>query len=89
MLHIKLNQKLIHVNPIQDGGGAKIPPPVTPANARISPKNFLTFSFNPFATLVENFKDIPSASPQIIELEPRLPLKKSGFSGQILRKLRL
>ena len=26
---------------------------------------------------------------QIIELEPRPPLKKSGFSGQILIKLRL
>ena len=38
------------------GGGAKDSPtsfsPVTPTNVRISPKNFLTFSFNPFDTLV-------------------------------------
>ena len=43
-------------NAIQDGGGAKDSPtsfsPVTPTNVRISPKNFLTFSFNPFDTLV-------------------------------------
>ena len=28
--------------------------PVTSANVDISPKNFLNFSFNPFATLVQN-----------------------------------
>ena len=43
-------------NPIQDGGGQKDPPtsfsPVTSTNVRIKPQNFLTFSFNPFATLV-------------------------------------
>ena len=44
-------------NPIQDGGeggGAKRPinfSPVTSTNIGISHKNFLTFSFNPFATL--------------------------------------
>ena len=40
------------LNPIQDGEGQKAPPtsfsPVTSTNVRISPKNFLTFSFNPF-----------------------------------------
>ena len=44
------------VNPIQDGVGAKRPPssfsPVTSTNVGLSPQNFLTFSFNPFATLV-------------------------------------
>ena len=47
------------VNPIQDGvGGQKGPPPptsfspVTSTNVGISPQNFLTFSFNPFSTLV-------------------------------------
>ena len=53
------------LNPIQDGGGggggrdggaAKRPPTsfslATSADAEISPKDFLTFSFNPFATLV-------------------------------------
>ena len=38
------------------GGGQKDPPtsfsPVTSTNVGISPQNFLTFSFNPFATLV-------------------------------------
>ena len=36
---------------------------VTSANVGISPKNFLTFSFNPFATLVQNFKFVSSTSP--------------------------
>ena len=45
---------------------------VTSTNVGIDPQNFLTFSFNPFATLVKHFKAIPSASHQlqIIELEP-------------------
>ena len=34
--------------------------PVNSTNVNISPRNFLTFSFNPFPTLVENFKTIPS-----------------------------
>ena len=38
------------------GGGKKAPPTsfssVTSTNIGISPQNFLTFSFNPFATLV-------------------------------------
>ena len=38
------------------GGGQKGPPtsfsPVTSTNVRISPQNFLTFSFNPFDRLV-------------------------------------
>ena len=42
-------------NPIQDGG-KKTPStsffPVTSTNVVISPKNFLTFSYNPFITLV-------------------------------------
>ena len=44
-------------NPIQDRGWrAKRPPtsfcPVTSTNVGIRPQHFLTFSFNPFATLV-------------------------------------
>ena len=31
-------------------------PPVTSKNVGVSPQNFLTFSFNLLATLVENFK---------------------------------
>ena len=45
-------------NPIQDGGGGLKRPPstsfssITSANVGINPENFLTFSFNPFATRV-------------------------------------
>ena len=45
-------------NPIQDwnGGTQKGPPtsfsPVNSTNVGISPKNFVTFTFNPFPTLV-------------------------------------
>ena len=62
-------------NPIQDpgvGGGQKGPPtsfvPVTSINVGIVPQNFLTFSFNPFATLVQNFMFVPSASPKLLNL---------------------
>ena len=34
------------------GGGQKAFSPVTSTNVELSSKNFLTFSFNPFATLV-------------------------------------
>ena len=47
-----------NINPIQDpggGGGQKAPPtsfyPVTSTNVGISPKNFPTFSFDPFDIL--------------------------------------
>ena len=45
-------------NPIQDGGGGGqkgLPTSLSPVNSTnvgSSPQNFLTFSFNPFATLV-------------------------------------
>ena len=49
--------RIILINPIQDGGGRQKASctsfsPVTSTNVGISPKNFQTFSFNPFATLV-------------------------------------
>ena len=55
------------------GGGKKVPLPtsfssVTSTNVGFGPKNFLTFSFNPFATLVQNFKFVPSASPKLLNL---------------------
>ena len=56
------------LNPIQDGGQKGLPYQYFPCNfykRRISPKNFLTFSFNPFAMPVQNFKAIPSASPKL------------------------
>ena len=47
-------------------GGAKRTPtifsPATSTNVRINPQNFMTFSLNPFATPVQNFKAIPSVS---------------------------
>ena len=58
---------------------------VTSTNVRFGPQNFLTFSFNPFATLVENFKFVPSASPKLLNWNQDHP----DFSGQILNKLRL
>ena len=49
----------IRIDPIQDGnGGAKRPhpptsfSPVTSTNVGVSPENFLTFGFNPFAAMV-------------------------------------
>ena len=82
--------KILTLNRIQDwgvgegmgGGGLKRPPislsPVTFTNVGISPQNLLTFSFNPFATLLFNIKThlVPV---QIIELEPRPTLKKVVF----------
>ena len=66
------------------GGGKKAPPTsfssVTSGNVGISPKNFLTFSFNPFATLVLK-KVCTWCQSRITELKPRPPLQKSGFSG--------
>ena len=46
------------INPIQDRGGGQKGPlptsfsPVTSTNVGFGPQNFLTFSFNPFVTLV-------------------------------------
>ena len=56
-----------------EGGGTKSHPPtcfspVTSANVEISSQNFLTFSFNPFSTLVQNRTTIPSASTKLLSL---------------------
>ena len=73
---------VFNVNPIQDGGGKKAPPtsfsPVTSTNAETSPKNFLTFSFNAFVTLVWNFKFVTSASPKLLKLNQDHPSKKKN-----------
>ena len=65
--------------------------PVTSANVGFGHQNFLTFSFNPFATLVKNSKFVPSARPKLLNLsqDHAPPPKISDFSGQILIKLRL
>ena len=52
---INIKAKILFLNPIQDRGAKKPPTsfsPITPANVRISPQNFLTFILNPFVTLV-------------------------------------
>ena len=65
------------------GGGQKGPRtsffPVTSRNVGIGPYNFLTFSFNPFATLVQNFKFVPRASPKLLNLNQDTPQKKQFF----------
>ena len=55
------------LNPFEDGGQKRPLIPVTSTNVRISLKSFLTFSFNPFATLVQNFKAEPSAGPKLLK----------------------
>ena len=66
-----------------EGEGAKRPPtsffPVTSTNVGMGPYNFLTFSFNPFGTLVQNFKFLPSASPKLLNLNQDHPSKKAIF----------
>ena len=50
--------------------------PVTSTNVGFGPQNFLTFSFSPFATLVQGFKFVPSASPKLFNLNQDHPSKK-------------
>ena len=61
------------------GGDQKGPPtsfsPVTSTNVQLGPLNFLTFIFNPFATLVQNFKFLPSASLKLLNLNQNHPSK--------------
>ena len=59
------------------GGGQKGPQTFT--NVGISPQNFLTFSFNPFDRLVQNFKFVPCASPKLLNLNQNHPSKKPFF----------
>ena len=59
------------------GGGQKCPQ--TSTNVGISPQNFLTFSFNPFDRLVQNFKFVPCASPKLLNLNQDHPSKEGFF----------
>ena len=70
------------LNPVQDGGKPKSPPlpqtsfsPATSTNEWTSPKKILTFILNPLATLMLNFKVIPSASPKLLNLNQHHPSK--------------
>ena len=53
--------------------------PVTSTNVGFGPQNFRTFSFNPFATLSQNLKLVPSASPKFLNLNQDHPSKKAVF----------
>ena len=69
-------------------GGQKGPPtsfsPVTSRNVGFGPENFQIFSFNFFATLVQNFKFLPSASPKLLKLNQDHPSKKAIFLVKFL-----
>ena len=64
-------------------GEQKGPPtslsPANFANERIAPQNFLTFSFNPFDRLVQNFKFVPSASPKLLNFNQDHSPKRAVF----------
>ena len=65
------------------GVGQKGPPtsfsPVTSTNVGFGTQNFLTFSFNPFTTLVQNVKFVLSATPKLLNLNQDHPSKKAIF----------
>ena len=69
-------------------GGKKVPPNsfslVTSINVGLSSQNFLTFIFNPFSTLVLNFKAIPSANPKLLNLNQDQPSKNVVFLVKFL-----
>ena len=73
-------------NSTQDKGGGrgtKSPPyqfsPITSTNAEVRPQDFVTFSFNTFATLMSNCKAILSASTRSLNLNQDHPQKKWFF----------
>ena len=90
-VNIRGNENVATFNPIQYGE-EKSPPtstsPVTSTNVGIRSQKFLTFSFNSLATLVQNFKFVPSASPKLLNLNQE-HRQKNNFSGQILIRLSL
>ena len=66
-------------NPIHDNPTTNFSS-VTSTNVGISLQNFLTFSYNPFATRVQSFKVIPSANPNLLILNQDRPSKNMIFS---------
>ena len=91
-VYISFTFTLYILIPFSMGAGRKPPPPylflpVTSTNVGISPRNFLTLSFNSFATLVQYFMLIP---PYLVPVQnystwsKNTPQKKRVFSGQIL-----
>ena len=65
------------------GRGKKATPtsysPVISTNVGFGFQNFLTFSFNLFATLVQNLKFLPSASHKLLDLNQDHLSKKAIF----------
>ena len=53
--------------------------PVTSTNVGVIPQNFLTFSFNPFTTMLQNFKLVPDVSPKLLNLNQDHPSIKAVF----------
>ena len=68
----------------------KAPPPTSfslasSTNVGVRPQNFLTFSLNSFATLVRNFKTVPSASPKLLNFNQDHSPKKGVFLVKSLK----
>ena len=53
--------------------------PVTSTNVGFGPQDVMTFSFNPFTTLVKNLNVVPRASPKLLNLNQDHPSKKAIF----------
>ena len=73
---------ITHNNTIQDGVQKDLPTsfsPITSINVGTNPQKFLTFSFDSFATLLYNFKVIPSASPKLLNFNQDHFSKKMDF----------
>ena len=87
ILHADLDPNLLRIA----GGGQKVPRTsfFLPCNLYKRTKNIPKLSdvfSDYFATLVENFKVIPSASTKLLNLNQSTP-QKIGFSAQILIKM--
>ena len=67
------------------GCGKKAPNHFLPCNVGVSPQDYLTFSFNPFATVLTNFKAIPSASPKLLNLNHDGTSKKWFFWSSLYK----
>ena len=71
-----------------EGGGAQRSPyqfsPLTSTNVGSISLNFVTFIFNPFATMVQNFEAVPTARPRLLDLNQDNPSKKVGFLDKSL-----
>ena len=70
------------------GSGQKGPStsfsPVTSTNVRFGFQIFLTFSFDPFAILVQNFKFVLSPTPQVLNLNQDHPSTNAIFLDKSL-----